>query len=100
MGPEVRPVDELVRNSGDPTFTAWFIKGRRRELFTEGEERPVTPRDFTAHIEWFWGSGWRERDRLIRQSLAHHDRLENDFLDAAYRPWRTVPPDPPPQEVE
>jgi len=100
MGPDARSIDELVRDSGDPDFTAWFLKGQRRALLTGGEDRPVTPGEFVAHIEHLWGNAWRGRVKSFHDGLAKHSRLRNDYLSAAYRPWVRIPPDPPPHPLE
>ncbi|SIO29898.1 hypothetical protein SAMN05444166_3595 [Singulisphaera sp. GP187] len=100
MGPEARPIDDMVVDSHDPGLTAWFVKGSRRGLLTGGEERSCSPAEFTAHIEEYWGRGWRKTAESLSHSLANHSRLREDYLHAAYRPWVRIPSGPPPQDIE
>jgi hypothetical protein len=93
-------LDELVAHSGDPAFTAWFLKGQRRDLLASGGEGKIQPQELIAHIEHFWGRGWRETARSVQCGLADHVRLEKAYLYASYRPWAQVPPDPPAQAVD
>jgi hypothetical protein len=93
-------LDELVAASGDPVFTAWFLKGQRRELLTDGADEQISPRELVSHIEHFWGRGWRETVNSVHRSRAKHIRLEQEYRFASLRPWVNVPPDTPPEPLD
>ncbi len=100
MTPEPRPIDDLVRDSGDPTFAAWFVKNQARRRLLAEDRTVVSPREFIDFIEYYWGLNWRTTASALSHALATHRRLEREYRAAAFNPWKEIPRDPPPHAVD